>query len=207
MGARRDRRVPHSDAIAFASAIKLLTEAVAECHPLSLDAITGRPKRTSAIAKKLARRPTLRLSQMEDVSGLRVRLPDQATVRQVLEHIERHCKGLVKVDDYVARPRATGYRAVHAVVFEHDSRVEIQLRTPGQNRWADTVESWADRLGLNGLGDSLKDGEGPPDLVRYFERAAYRIAVEEAGGQVDESFEADFQQIREEVRHYFEGRR
>ena len=105
------------------------------------------------------------------------------------------------VDDYTTKPQATGYRAIHFVVLENWRRIEIQLRTPGQNRWADEVERWSDQLGHD-----LKNGEGPAELVEYFRKAAERIAIEEGGGQVDETFEQDFEALRERVRPYFRGR-
>jgi ppGpp synthetase/RelA/SpoT-type nucleotidyltranferase len=76
--------------------------------------------------------------------------------------------------------------------------VEVQLRTARQNRWADQVELAGDRLGYR-----LKDGEGPEELVRYFERAAYKLAIEEQGGELDEAFQDVFEDLRQQVRHYF----
>jgi ppGpp synthetase/RelA/SpoT-type nucleotidyltranferase len=106
----------------------------------------------------------------------------------------------VSVDDYVETPRSTGYRAIHVVTFvENLRRVEIQLRTPGQNVWADTVEKWSDRLGYD-----LKNGDGPRELVHYFEMAAYRIACEERGETVEPDFGRRFDAARAEVRHYFD---
>jgi hypothetical protein len=55
-----------------------------------------------------------------------------------------------------------GYRAVHVIVFPEDIPVEIQIRTAGQDRWAQATE---------GLGDSwgrgLRYGDGPdkPDSL------------------------------------------
>jgi ppGpp synthetase/RelA/SpoT-type nucleotidyltranferase len=80
----------------------------------------------------------------------------------------------------------------------NDRVVEVQLRTARQNLWADEVESAADRLRFR-----LKDGEGPEVLVRYFERAAYKLSVEEKGGNLDESFKRDFEDLRRKVRPYF----
>lgn len=159
--------------------------------------LSARPKRLPSIARKLVRLGNMRLSQMEDIGGCRAKLPDAARVRGVLDRILERWPG-AHVDDYTAAPQATGYRAIHVVVVEAGRRIEIQLRTPGQNRWADEVERWSDRLGHD-----LKNGEGPAELVEYFRKAAERIAIEEGGGQVDETFEQDFQALRERVRPYF----
>jgi len=186
--------------------LRVLGRIVADVSPESVDGVAGRPKRLGAIAAKLARLPHLRLAQMEDIAGCRARLPDQDAVWRVLARVKELWPD-ASVDDYVTNPKSTGYRAIHVVVQESGRRVEIQLRTPGQHRWADTVEEWGERLGLNTLGRSLKDGQGPAELVEYFERAAYRIAVEEKGGDVDEDFKAAFAALRERVRHYFRDQR
>jgi putative GTP pyrophosphokinase len=160
--------------------------------------VTARPKTVDRIVGKLVRLATMRLSQMEDIGGCRAKLPGgMSEVRAILHRIQDTWPD-ADVIDYVAEPKATGYRALH-VLREQDGRmIEIQLRTAGQNRWADVVEATADRLGY-----ALKDGKGPPELARYFERAAYKIALEEEGGSVDEAFTREFASLREQVRPYF----
>lgn len=177
---------------------------VAAVHPEALDDMTGRPKTLAAVVKKLVRRSTMRLSQMEDIAGFRVKLPTQQHAYGLLERIRERWPDC-HVDDYVQQPRDTGYRAIHVVVQEDDHRVEIQLRTEGQNRWADTVEQWGDRLGFNELNNSLKDGQGPADLVEYFRQAAERIAIEEHGGDVDPAGDEAFRALQEQVRPYFQS--
>jgi ppGpp synthetase/RelA/SpoT-type nucleotidyltranferase len=113
-------------------------------RPSEVD-LSARPKRLPSIARKLLR-ITTRLSQMEDIGGCRAKLPDAARVQAVLASVVARWSD-ARVDDYTASPQPTGYRAVHVVVIEGGRRIEIQLRTPGQNRWADEVERWSDRLG------------------------------------------------------------
>ena len=84
------------------------------------------------------------------------------------------------------------------IVYVGGRMVEVQLRTADQNRWADEVELAGDRLGFR-----LKDGEGPTELVRYFERAAYKLASDEEGNELDAAFERDFEDLRRQVRAYF----
>lgn len=160
--------------------------------------LTGRPKRTGAIIGKLVRHRSMRLTQMADIAGLRVRFSQDAPeVRHLCQRMETQWP-TAKLIDYVARPKPTGYRALHVLV-EMDGRVvEVQLRTANQNRWADEVELAADRLDI-----ALKDGEGPDDLVRYFERAAYKLAIEDQGGALDEAFKRDFEDLRQKIRGYF----
>jgi len=133
-----------------------LEELVVSEAPGSEVDVSARPKRLPSIARKLRRLTNMRLSQMEDIGGCRAKLPEAARVRAVLERILERWPG-AQVDDYTASPQATGYRAIHVVVVEAGRRIEIQLRTPGQNRWADEVERWSDRLGHD-----LKNEKGPP---------------------------------------------
>jgi putative GTP pyrophosphokinase len=160
--------------------------------------LVGRPKRFGAVIMKLIRLRTIRLTQIEDIAGLRVKFPNgpqevQALLRRILDEWPD-----AVVIDYVAKPKATGYRAIHVVLAEDDRWVEVQLRTVRQNRWADEVEAAADRLDFR-----LKDGIGPDELVRYFERASLKLALEEQGVTVDEHFTKEFEDLRRQVRPYF----
>ncbi len=125
--------------------------------------VTGRPKRSEAIIVKLWRQSILRLSQMEDIGGCRAVLPGLVEVRRAQELVLQRYPA-AHMDDYIARPKPTGCRAIHLVVIEAGRRVEVQLRTHRQNEWADAVESAAGRLH-----QPLKDGRGPNDLLQYFE--------------------------------------
>lgn len=181
------------------------TEVVAAVDSDSAEGIVGRPKRMASILMKLFKL-TARLTQIEDLWGFRTVLPEQAKVYAVLDGLLERWPN-AHVDDYVKRPQPTGYRAIHVVVTEDEVPVELQLRTPRQNEWADTVEKTGDRLGFNFPGKNLKDGEGPAELVEYFRQAANRLALEERGERPDEASESHFQALREQVRPYFERQR
>lgn len=159
---------------------------------------TGRPKTVPAIVGKLGRFPTMRLSQMEDIAGCRVTLGTQEQVDGVLARALQRWPDATLID-HVATPRSTGYRAKHVIVVEDSLSVEVQLRSARQNRWADEVERWADSLGY-----PLKDGEGPDDLVRYFEVAAAAEAAKDEGREPDVALESSLGDLRAKVRPYFE---
>lgn len=74
--------------------------------------------------------------------------------------------------DYVEKPQDSGYWARHIVVIRDSRFVELQLRTPWEQAWADAVEAADNRLGL-----TLKDGVGPESMIAYFALAAARPRV------------------------------
>jgi putative GTP pyrophosphokinase len=159
-----------------------------------------RLKREMQIVHKLTRHRTMNLSQMQDIGGCRAVMPGgldevyalEARIRKNWESAFRGYK------DYIKKPTQWGYRAIHIVVLKDERLIEIQLRTSAQHEWAIAVERWGHRLGYD-----LKFGRGPADLLRYFEQAAYGMALEERGEGPDEAFERDFAELREQVRPYF----
>jgi putative GTP pyrophosphokinase len=163
--------------------------------------VAQRLKRETQIIDKLARHPRMKLARMQDIGGCRAVLPGGAPeVQKVLDRIERarwDIRG--DVDDYVTHPTRHEYRAVHVVVMRDECLIEIQLRTPGQQQWAVAVERASNRLRM-----PLKFGVGDPDLLKYFERAAHGIALQEAGQTADDSFTTEFTELRSRVAHHFQ---
>jgi hypothetical protein len=158
-----------------------------------------RLKREPQIIRKLVRIPKMRMSRMGDIGGCRAVMPGGAPeVARVLDRITDQWEVSGKIQDYVTCPQSTGYRAIHVIVKRDDRRIEVQLRTPRQQEWAETVE----RTGLR-LRQDLKGGRGDPALLRYFELAAFGLALEESGEQTDEAFVTEFAEVRERVRHFF----
>lgn len=158
-----------------------------------------RLKREPQIAAKLQRYPAMKLSRMQDIGGCRAIMPGGAPeVAGVLARIQDRWDVVGKVQDYVQNPQSTGYRAIHVNVMRDGRRIEIQLRTPRQHEWATAVE----RTGLR-LRMPLKEGGGDPNLLRYFELAAYGLALEESDQKADDEFLAEVAEARELVRHYF----
>jgi GTP pyrophosphokinase len=92
--------------------------------------VQGRPKHLYSIWKKMARK-NLDFTRVMDVSALRVIVPDVAGCYAVLGRVhERYAAVAGEFDDYIARPKANGYRSLHTVVQGDDGRaVEIQIRT------------------------------------------------------------------------------
>jgi hypothetical protein len=137
--------------------------------------VAQRLKRLPTTLNKLGRQPSMDVTRMQDIGGCRAVLSTRAEIDAVLGRIGTHWK-IADVYNYIDTPKASGYRAMHVVVVRDDRLIEIQLRTPGQHQWAVAVERIAPRIGA-----SVKDGEGPPELLAFFALAARGIALEEAG--------------------------
>jgi ppGpp synthetase/RelA/SpoT-type nucleotidyltranferase len=122
--------------------------------------VTGRPsKSTVAIVDKL-RRETARLSQIQDIAGCRVVVPDIASQNKLLDLLVLMLGG-ADIDDKRETP-THGYRAIHIVTKHNGRPVEIQLRTRSQHAWAEISEKMADAFG-----QSIKYGQGEPWVLDF----------------------------------------
>lgn len=120
---------------------------------------TGRPaKSTTAIVDKL-RRESVRLSQIQDIAGCRLIVPDLTQQDAVVDSLNAEFTQ-AHVIDRRAKP-SHGYRAVHVVVDLRGKAVEIQIRTAWQHKWAEFSEKCADAFGADikygGGDDTLRD--------------------------------------------------
>lgn len=92
---------------------------------------TGRPaKSTTSISDKL-RRESIRLTQIQDIAGCRLIVPDIASQELVVQSLES-LFGNITIVDRRKRP-SHGYRAVHVIVNYRDKMIEIQVRTSLQH--------------------------------------------------------------------------
>ncbi len=73
--------------------------------------------------------------------------------------------------DYIAQPKSSGYRALHLIVRRMGFPIEVQLRTIGQDVWANRVEETGRQAGLD-----LKFGAGHERLNNIFLEMAELIA-------------------------------
>jgi ppGpp synthetase/RelA/SpoT-type nucleotidyltranferase len=143
---------------AIAAELTIALEALELPH-----AVGSRLKELPSILLKLHRMGSTRLTQVDDIGGCRVVLETGAALQSLLEHsCQAWGEEVRSVLDRVAAPNTTGYRAVHVIVRRDQCFIEVQLRTPGQQVWADHVEELDDRFGTD-----LKHGEGPEVLKGY----------------------------------------
>lgn len=142
--------------------------------------VSQRLKRVPTIINKLVREPTMQLANMQDIGGCRAVLNSFDEVRRVQRRLSKNRPPL-RVSDYIAEPRASGYRGVHVVV-QYDGRpVEVQLRTQAMHEWAITVERLGGRLGKD-----LKSGDGPLQVLELLEGISEVMALEEEGGLISQ---------------------
>lgn len=146
--------------------------------------VATRLKRLPSIAKKLEKNHGMQLARMQDIGGLRAVVE---TVAQVRNLQELYCDGslaheLVDVDDYIERPKESGYRSVHliyryknpAAAAYNGLSLELQLRTRLQHAWATAVET----IG-SFLNQALKSSEGPEEWLDYFKVVSSAFALVE----------------------------
>jgi hypothetical protein len=132
-------------------------------------AVTQRLKRLPTMIDKVSREEG-RITQMHDIGGVRAVLPSLHHVMAVSRRL-RKTWTIIKVRDYVAEPKESGYRALHLIVRRQGYPIEVQLRTVAQDAWANAVEQFGRELGLG-----LKFGAGTPETRSVFVELAAVLA-------------------------------
>lgn len=150
--------------------------------------ISQRIKRLESIYNKLESKPTMELTQMQDIGGCRAVLRTVGQVyrlREVyktkpLSHTFKNEK------DYIANPKADGYRGVHLIYYfggkeataksysEKRMQIEIQIRTTLQHWWATALES-----AQVFTKQALKSNRGSTEWQRFFALVSSCFAHEE----------------------------
>ena len=168
------------------------------------EAIGQRLKRVPRIIRKLQRTVDspygkTSLARLEDIGGVRAVVANGAELDAVRRRIERNWSSAFKRDprDYIAQPKPEGYRAVHFVVVRDSRAIEVQLRTRGQQQWAEAAENADNRLARKGV--RLKDGEAPAEVLEYFATAGEVIHNREYGLDVSPQLRRRFAEARTAV--------
>lgn len=145
-------------------------------------ALSQRHKRVPRIVRKLVRMGDTSLARLEDIGGCRVVVQTPADMDALCRRIRKNWSTAFMRDmrDYIANPKDIGYRARHFVVRRDERAIEIQVRTTGQQRWADAVETIDARRNLQ-----LKDGVGPESLLENFAIAGEFIYRREWGLEIE----------------------
>lgn len=163
--------------------------------------VTQRHKRVPRILRKLRRMRDSPnggsgLYRMHDIGGCRVVLASVQDLDKYASHVrKRWGASFIKDHDYVSGPKPMGYRALHYVVQRDGRAIEVQLRTRGQQQWADAVESADSRI----PGVNLKDESGPIELTEYFRVTGDVIHHREHGLDLPASLVEEFEAARSAV--------
>lgn len=131
--------------------------------------VTQRLKRLDTLIGKLGRERG-DVTQMQDVGGVRAVLPNLRHVNVVRRRLLKSWV-IIRERDYIAEPKSSGYRALHLIVRRIGFPIEVQLRTIGQDVWANQVEEIGRQVGLD-----LKFGAGNEHLDSIFLTMAELIA-------------------------------
>lgn len=149
-----------------------------------------RIKRLDSITKKLMKHEEMKLSQMQDIGGLRCIMQSCENVYRLLDvYQERKLSHeLAKVNDYIQSPKPDGYRSIHLIyryqgggrtTLYDNLKLEIQIRSVLQHAWATAVET----VGIF-TKQALKSSEGDENWLRFFALASSVMAAQENGAPV-----------------------
>lgn len=147
--------------------------------------VAQRLKRMPTIIDKLKRYPTMQLTTMQDIGGLRVVFSDMGELEKFLSLYKksRFVHELIDENDYISCPRdEDGYRSHHLIYRYRNKgnraydglRLEIQFRTNLQHTWATAVETMGTLLG-----QALKSRQGQKDWLDFFAIVSSAFAHQE----------------------------
>lgn len=167
--------------------------------------VAQRLKRFISIQAKLERKPSMRLSQMQDIGGCRAVVRTMASLRRLSEmYLELDFFKLR--DDYVKEPKKDGYRSIHMIgtYVANDNyysawnghKIEIQLRTQLQHAWATALE-----VVTTFTNQPLKFGEGDHEWRRFFVLMGSVIAGREKSPLVPGAEEIDLKELKHLAQH------
>lgn len=176
--------------------------------------VAQRIKRKPTILDKLHRFADMQLKRMHDIGGIRAILPSlkelDALKNLYLNTSSRFSHKLVRVDDYISQPKASGYRGVHLVFSYHTShpdkqdyeglRIEMQLRTRLQHIWATAVEIFEAFMGEN-----FKSSRGSQDWLEFFALVSSAFAYKEKQAVVPAHAELSQEELLSQLQNKMES--
>jgi putative GTP pyrophosphokinase len=144
--------------------------------------VTQRLKKYSTIVDKQERYPTMRLTKMEDIGGVRAVLATQTDADDISRKLRKNWK-ISRYRDYVRTPKESGYRALHLTAVKQGMRIEVQLRTYLQDYWANQVERDSRHLRVD-----YKSGKGNDEVHAYYVSMSELLVMREASTVPSEAF-------------------
>lgn len=162
--------------------------------------IVQRLKRKPQILKKLRRFKSARLTQLQDIGGLRIIVEQNHEVDKLTEYIANKVKGhntirIKRITDYRPKGRDdSGYRAMHIILERDGMGLELQVRSRVQHYWAELIE----RTSVI-YGHVLKELEGDKVVIEYFKKLSNVFYLLESGQNVDMNQKVDLEKSRSEA--------
>ena len=169
----------------FKKRLKMVSEKI-DKNALSVQ----RLKRLPSVLKKLQRiyhgdKPTMKLSQMQDIAGCRAVMPNVNLARKLYR--ESYIQGDLKhkkvnEKDYITYPKEDGYRSIH-IIYRYKTNkkgkkeyngllIEIQIRSKLQHLWATAIET-VDFF----TRQAIKSNEGQKEWVDFFRLVSSAFAI------------------------------
>lgn len=134
---------------------------------------TGRPaKSTTSISDKL-RRESIRLTQIQDIAGCRLIVPDIAEQESVVQSLRNLFEDVTIIDR--RKQPSHGYRAVHVIITYLNKTIEIQVRTSLQHLWAELSEKFSDIVS-----PAIKYGGGDERVQTTLKQLSTLVANQES---------------------------
>ena len=167
--------------------------------------IAQRLKRKPQIVRKL-KRLRARLSQLQDIGGLRIIVPKNSDVDHLRKYLEQHVASrshfkVKKLTDYREKGRdTTGYRALHLMLSRDGVVLELQIRSRVQHYWAESIERTSVIYGYH-----LKEEEGDPKVLRYFQLLSDAFYELEAGREASTDKRIEIDALRAECEKIIEA--
>lgn len=86
--------------------------------------VAQRLKKRDTIIDKLHRFESMKLTQMHDIGGVRATLPSLDCVAAVSRRLRKNWT-IARTRDYIAKPKSSGYRAIHHDVVRDGVFIEV----------------------------------------------------------------------------------
>ncbi len=151
--------------------------------------ISGRPKHIYSIWRKMQRK-SVDFDQIFDVRALRVLVDSVAQCYEVLGMVHGSWRPVPgEFDDYIAHPKANGYRSLHTAVIGDDGKpLEVQIRTREMHEHAE--------CGVAAHWRYKEDGKGDAELERRIEWMRAWLEQPGEGDSGSEHSNAEFEARR-----------
>ncbi|WP_456379218.1 RelA/SpoT family protein [Thiolapillus sp.] len=158
-----------------------------QCAEHGIEAeISGRPKHIYSIWRKMQRK-AVDFDQIFDVRAVRVLVDSVAQCYEVLGMVHGSWQPVSgEFDDYIAHPKANGYRSLHTAVIGDDGKpLEVQIRTREMHEHAE--------CGVAAHWRYKEDGKGDAELERRIEWMRAWLEQPGEGDTDSDSAEAEFE--------------